>query len=76
MHAVITVESPVVETARLAQVRGLFDLSAEKVSRLTWEVDLPLEETGCADRDLLDHCRSGGEHVRGCWAVDLLLGKE
>jgi hypothetical protein len=35
-----------------------------------------LEETGCADRDLLDHCRSGGEHVRGCWAVDLLLGKE
>jgi ABC-type ATPase involved in cell division len=44
MHAVITVESPVVETARLAQVRGLFDLPAEKVSRLTWEVDLPLEE--------------------------------
>src|SRR5438874_9884823 len=44
MHTVITVESPVVETARLAQVRGLFDLPAEKVSRLTWEVDLPLEE--------------------------------
>jgi hypothetical protein len=44
MHAVITVESPVVETARVAQVRGLFDLPAEKVSRLTWEVDLPLEE--------------------------------
>jgi hypothetical protein len=35
-----------------------------------------LEEAGCADRDLLDHCRSGGEHVRGCWAVDLLLGKQ
>jgi hypothetical protein len=35
-----------------------------------------LEEAGCANRDLLDHCRSGGEHVRGCWAVDLLLGKE
>jgi ABC-type arginine transport system ATPase subunit len=44
MHAVITVESPVVETARVAQVRGLFDLPAEKVSRLTWDVDLPLEE--------------------------------
>src|SRR5215469_1557535 len=44
MHAVITVESPVVETARVAQVRGLFDLPPEKVSRLTWEVDLPLEE--------------------------------
>ena len=34
-----------------------------------------LEEAGCADREILDHCRSGGEHVRGCWVVDLLLGK-
>ena len=42
--------------------------------------DLPLladalEEAGCDNRDILDHCRSGGEHVRGCWVVDLLLGK-
>ena len=35
-----------------------------------------LEDAGCDDRELLDHCRSGEEHVRGCWAVDLLLGKE
>jgi hypothetical protein len=35
-----------------------------------------LEEAGCADVDLLAHCRSGGEHARGCWVVDLLLGKE
>ncbi len=35
-----------------------------------------LEEATCTNRDLLDHSRSGGEHVRGCWAVDLLLGKE
>jgi hypothetical protein len=34
-----------------------------------------LEEAGCDDREILDHCRSGGEHVRGCWVVDLLLGK-
>ena len=26
--------------------------------------------------DILDHCRSGGPHVRGCWVVDLVLGKE
>jgi hypothetical protein len=32
-----------------------------------------LEETGCADADILGHLRSGGEHYRGCWAVDLLL---
>jgi hypothetical protein len=35
-----------------------------------------LEEAGCTDADILGHCRSGGEHVRGCWVVDLLLGKE
>src|SRR5438128_12400282 len=44
MKTTITVESPVVESARVAQVRGLFDLPAEKTSRLTWEVDLPLDE--------------------------------
>jgi hypothetical protein len=26
--------------------------------------------------DILAHCRGGGEHVRGCWVVDLLLEKE
>jgi hypothetical protein len=35
-----------------------------------------LEEAGCTDRDILDHCRSGGDHVRGCWVIDLLLGKQ
>jgi hypothetical protein len=34
-----------------------------------------LEEAGCDNADILAHCRSGGEHVRGCWVVDLLLGK-
>ncbi|HEY7308484.1 MAG TPA: hypothetical protein VH643_03880 [Gemmataceae bacterium] len=31
---------------------------------------------GCQDQDILGHCRSGGEHVRGCWVVDCLLGKK
>jgi hypothetical protein len=35
-----------------------------------------LEDAGCTDPELLDHLRSGGEHVRGCWAVDLVLGKQ
>ena len=34
-----------------------------------------LEEAGCADADVLLHCRTPGEHVRGCWVVDLVLGK-
>jgi hypothetical protein len=35
-----------------------------------------LEEAGCSNQDLLSHCRSDGTHVRGCWAVDLILGKQ
>jgi hypothetical protein len=35
-----------------------------------------LEDGGCSDQDLLGHLRGPGPHVRGCWAVDLLLGKQ
>ena len=35
-----------------------------------------LEEAGCTSREVLDHCRSPGPHVRGCWVVDLVLDKE
>src|SRR5262249_6713676 len=35
-----------------------------------------LEEAGCCDEQLLSHLRGPGPHVRGCWAVDALLGKE
>lgn len=43
--------------------------------------DLPmlgdaLEDAGCTNADLLGHCREPGEHFHGCWAVDLLLGRE
>jgi hypothetical protein len=35
-----------------------------------------LEEAGCDDADILNHLRSPGPHVRGCWVVDLVLGKK
>ena len=34
-----------------------------------------LEDAGCSDADLLAHLREPGHHVRGCWALDLVLGK-
>jgi hypothetical protein len=34
-----------------------------------------LEDAGCAYADLLAHLRGPGPHARGCWVVDLLLGK-
>jgi hypothetical protein len=35
-----------------------------------------LEDSGCANQEILSHCRGSGPHIRGCWLVDLLLGKE
>jgi hypothetical protein len=35
-----------------------------------------LQDAGCDSNDVLNHCRGDGPHVRGCWVVDLVLGKE
>jgi hypothetical protein len=35
-----------------------------------------LQDAGCDNEDILNHCRQPGEHVRGCWVVDLLLDKK
>jgi hypothetical protein len=35
-----------------------------------------LEEAGCSDVSILDHCRGPGPHTRGCWVLDLILTKE
>jgi len=34
-----------------------------------------LEQAGCTNVDVLNHCRCTGPHVRGCWVLDLLLAK-
>lgn len=34
-----------------------------------------LEDSGCTLREMLNHCRKPGVHARGCWLIDLLLGK-
>jgi hypothetical protein len=36
-----------------------------------------LEEAGCTSTELLQHCRqTPGEHVRGCWVLDLCLARK
>ena len=35
-----------------------------------------LMEAGCTSEEMIHHCRAKGPHVRGCWVVDKLLGKE
>jgi hypothetical protein len=35
-----------------------------------------LQDAGCDNEDILNHCRQPGEHVRGCFVVDLVLEKK
>ncbi len=52
--------------------RGIYDDRA--FDRLPILADA-LQDAGCEDADILEHCRGDGPHVRGCWVVDLVLGK-
>jgi hypothetical protein len=60
--------SPVLDLARSIYDERAFD-------RLPILADA-LEDAGCTNADILGHCRGGGDHVRGCWVVDLVLGKQ
>jgi hypothetical protein len=53
--------------------RGIYEERA--FDRLPLLADA-LMDAGCGDDQVLEHCRSEGPHVRGCWVVDLVLGKE
>jgi hypothetical protein len=46
-----------------------------ELSRLAVLADA-LEEAGCSEPAIFEHLRSNDPHVRGCWVVDLLLGKQ
>ena len=34
-----------------------------------------LEDAGCDNPELLAHLRGSGPHARGCWALDVILGR-
>jgi hypothetical protein len=59
--------STVVDLARAIYQERAFD-------RLPVLADA-LADAGCDSEEIIAHCRSDGPHVRGCWVVDLLLGR-
>jgi hypothetical protein len=52
--------------------RGIYEERA--FERLPYLADA-LEEAGCTDEALLEHCHRPNRHVLGCWALDWILGK-
>jgi hypothetical protein len=57
----------------VALAHGIYDERA--FDRLPLLADA-LADAGCADEQVIGHCCSKDPHVRGCWVVDLVLGKE
>ncbi len=68
---------PTIERAWLLPEVVYFARQIYEGSNFEWMPDLAdtLQEAGCTDPDILNHCRQSGEHVRGCWVFDALLGK-
>jgi hypothetical protein len=58
--SVVRIAQEIYDTGQFAHLRILADA---------------LEDAGCGDEALLEHCRVKSTHYRGCWAVDCLLGK-
>jgi hypothetical protein len=56
----------------VALAQGMYD--ARDFSPMPILADA-LQDAGCDNDDILNHCRGSGLHVRGCWVVDLVLGK-
>ncbi len=57
----------------LALAQGIY--SEKAFDRMPILADA-LQDAGCDNEDILNHCRQQREHVRGCWVVDLLTGRK
>jgi len=71
---------PAVEEATLAWGDGAVCRVAQSIYGEGRFEDMPiladaLEDAGCSNAGILDHCRGPGVHARGCFVLDLLLGR-
>jgi hypothetical protein len=68
----VTVDPEWLTSTVVALARGIYEERA--FGRLPILADA-LQDVGCDNDDVLNHCRGVGPHARGCWVVDLVLGK-
>jgi hypothetical protein len=69
----VTVDPAWLTSTVVALARGMYE--SRDFSPMPILADA-LQDAGCDSEDVLDHCRGPGPHVRGCWVVDLVLGKQ
>jgi hypothetical protein len=69
---IVTIDSNWLRLAVVASAQAIYE---ERAFERMPELGEALERAGCSNTAILDHCRQPGEHVRGCWVVDLILGK-
>ncbi|HEV3386616.1 MAG TPA: hypothetical protein VG097_17495 [Gemmata sp.] len=69
----ITIDPTWLTSTVLALANGIY--SEKAFDRMAILADA-LQDSGCSNEEVLNHCRSDGVHVRGCFVVDKLLGKE
>jgi hypothetical protein len=72
---------PVIDPSWLSWNNGLVAQLAEAIYEENAFERMPLLadallDAGCTDEQILTHCRGAATHVRGCWVLDALLGKE
>jgi hypothetical protein len=68
-------DGTIVTLARAAYDERLLPQGHLDPARLAVLADA-LEDAGCSAEAILGHLRNSGPHVRGCWVIDRLLGKE
>ena len=69
----VSLESNWLTIDSVSVARGIYDGRA--FERMPILADA-LQDAGCDNEEILGHCRGDGPHVKGCWVVDLVLGKQ
>ena len=71
--SLVTVDPAWLTPAVVELAQTIYDERA--FDRMT-KLGVALEKLGCCAEEILSHCRRPAVHVRGCYALDVLLGKE
>jgi hypothetical protein len=71
----VTIDSSALTADIVKQAEAIYHAVVPMDQLLPFLAD-DLEKAGCTNSDMLSHCRQPGQHVRGCWVVDLVLAKK